>query len=78
MYHAVPTSGVLCVELLKHSAAQSTGTSISSASSSSGSFSVSEVVQNLSLIGFRDWVKLSAPNSEPFYRIRDIIRKVLD
>lgn len=79
MYHAVPASGVLCVELLRHSAAQNMATSISPASSPSSSFSISEAVQNLSLlVGFLDWVKSSAPNSELCYRIRDIIRQVLD
>jgi len=69
MYHAVPAAGLLCVELLRNTQAP-TPQSI---------LPISDTVQNLSLlIGFLDWVKPSAPNSELCYRIRDIIRKVLD
>jgi len=69
MYHAIPAAGLLCVELLRNAQAPT----------SQSILPISDTIQNLSLlIGFLDWVKPSAPNSRLCYRIRDIIRKVLD
>jgi hypothetical protein len=76
MYHAVPSSGILCIELLKNSHSR---TSNLTSPSQSFPLPISEMVQNLSLlVGFLDWVKPSQPNSELCYRIRDIIRRVLN
>ncbi|KAG0649512.1 hypothetical protein D0Z07_4338 [Hyphodiscus hymeniophilus] len=72
MCWGVPSSGVLCVELLKQMK-QPAGTPY---------FPVlprSEIVQNLSLlIGFLDWIRPAAGNYQLCGRMRQIIKRILD
>lgn len=69
MYHGVPASGVICVELLKQI--------------TDGNYRLiiprSESIQDLILfVGFLDWVKPLAPNYALCRRILEIIRRVLE
>jgi len=69
-YYAFPASGVLCVKLLKGD---------TSGAGPRLTFPRSEVIQNLSMFAeFLDWIKPTAPNANLCYRVRDIIRNVLD
>ena len=72
MCWGVPSSGVLCVELLKQMK-QPAGTP---------HYPIlprSEIVQNLSLlIGFLEWVKPAAGNYQLCTRMRQIIKRILD
>jgi hypothetical protein len=69
MYHAVPASGIICVELLKQMKDPNHGLKISR----------SDSIQDLIMFtGFLDWVKPSAPNYDLCRRILEIIRRVLD
>ena len=72
MCWGVPSSGVLCVELLKQMK-QPPGTPPSLR------LPRSEIVQNLSLlIGFLEWVKPAAGNYQLCVRMRIIIKRILD
>ena len=72
MCWGVPSSGVLCVELLKQMK-QPAGTP---------HFPIlprSEIVQNLSLlIGFLEWVRPAAGNYQLCGRMRQMIKRILD
>jgi hypothetical protein len=72
MCWGVPSSGVLCVELLKQMK-QPAGTP---------HFPIlprSEIVQNLSLlIGFLEWIRPAAGNYQLCGRMRQIIKRILD
>ena len=68
MYHAVPASGLICVELLKKTKDASYSLKIPR----------SDCIQDLIMfVGFLDWVKPAAPNYELCRRIREIIERVL-
>lgn len=70
MCWGVPSSGVLCVELLKQTK-NPTGNTLR--------VPRSEIVQNLSLlIGFLEWVKPAAGNYQLCGRMRIIIKRILD
>jgi len=72
MCWGIPSSGVLCVELLKQTK-QPQGTQHTLR------IPRSEIVQNLSLlIGFLEWIKPSAGNYQLCGRMRKIIKKILD
>lgn len=72
MCWGIPSSGVLCVELLKQTK-QPQGTQHALR------IPRSEIVQNLSLlIGFLEWIKPSAGNYQLCGRMRQIIKKILD
>ena len=72
MCWGVPSSGVLCVELLKQMKVASTTAQIPR-------LPRSEIVQNLSLlIGFLDWVRPAAGNYQLCARMRQIIKRILD
>jgi hypothetical protein len=72
MCWGVPSSGVLCVELLKQMK-QPPGTSHVPI------LPRSEIVQNLSLlIGFLEWVRPAAGNFQLCGRMRQIIKRILD
>ena len=72
MCAGVPSSGVLCVELMKQMK-QPPGTAPSLY------LPRSEIVQNLSLlIGFLEWVKPAAGNYQLCSRMRVIIKRILD
>ena len=69
MYHAVPASGIICVELLKQTKDPLYHHIIHR----------SESIQDLIMFtGFLDWVKPGAPNYELCRRIREIIGRVLE
>lgn len=66
LYHAGPASGVLCLRLLKGNRENTR-------------LARSETIQNLAVFAEAlDWIKPGAPNANLCYRIRDIIRHVLD
>jgi hypothetical protein len=68
MYHAVPASGIVCVELLKQTKDSSYSLIIPR----------SDCIQDLIMfIGFLDWVKPGAPNYDLCRRIREMIGTVL-
>ena len=70
MCWGVPSSGVLCVELLKQ---------IKSPTTPGPVLPRSEIVQNLSLlIGFLEWVRPAAGNYRLCGRMRSIIKSILD
>lgn len=70
MCWGVPSSGVLCVELLKQ---------LKQPLPSRLRIPRSEIVQNLSLlIGFLEWVKPAAGNYQLCTRMRLIIKRILD
>lgn len=70
MCWGIPSSGVLCVELLKQ---------VKAPMSSKLNVPRSEIVQNLSLlIGFLEWVKPAAGNYQLCGRMRLIIKRILD
>ena len=72
MCWGIPSSGVLCVELLKQTK-QPQGTQHMLR------IPRSEIVQNLSLlIGFLEWIKPSAGNYQLCGRMRQIIKRILD
>ncbi len=67
-YYGVPSAGVLCVELLKKAACQS-----------SIHFSRSDAIQKLTLfIGFLEWVRPTHGNFKLAGRLRNVIKRVLD
>jgi hypothetical protein len=69
MYHAVPASGIICVELLKQTKDPLYHHIIRR----------SESIQDLIMFtGFLDWVKPGAPNYEVCRRIQEIIGRVLE
>jgi hypothetical protein len=66
----VPSSGVLCFELLKQS---------KNPQAPRLNLPKSETIQNLSLfIGFLNWVRPNAANYEVCCKMREIISRVLD
>ncbi|KAL5316827.1 hypothetical protein ACEPPN_015878 [Leptodophora sp. 'Broadleaf-Isolate-01'] len=70
MCWGVPSSGVLCVELLKQ---------VKAPHSTKLVLPRSEIVQNLSLlIGFLEWVKPAAGNYQLCGRMKLIIKRILD
>ena len=70
MAYGVPSSGVICVELLRQ---------MRSPRSTHLRLPRSEVIQNLSLlVGFLDWVRPTAANHELCGRMSTIIRRILD
>jgi hypothetical protein len=70
MAYGVPSSGVICVELLRQ---------MRSPRSTHLRLPRSEVIQNLSLlVGFLDWVRPTAANRELCGRMSAIIRRILD
>jgi hypothetical protein len=70
MCYGIPSSGVLCVELLKQ---------IKHPRSTNLRIPRSEVIQNLSLlVGFLDWVRPTAANRELCGRMSVIIKRILD
>ena len=70
MVWGVPSSGVLCVELLKQ---------LKNPGAPHPRFKRSEIVQNLSLlIGFLDWVRPTAGNYQLCTRMKLIIKRILD
>jgi hypothetical protein len=70
MVWGVPSSGVLCVELLKQ---------LKNPGGSRPKLKRSEIVQNLSLlIGFLEWVRPAAGNYQLCTRMRLIIKRILD
>lgn len=70
MCYGIPSSGVLCVELLKQ---------IKHPRSDHPRIPRSEVIQNLSLlIGFLDWVRPTAANRELCGRMSVVIKRILD
>jgi len=72
MCWGIPSSGVLCVELLKQTK-QPQGTQHMLR------IPRSDIVQNLSLlIGFLEWIKPSAGNYQLCGRMRQIIKRILD
>jgi len=73
MCWGVPSSGVLCVELLKQLRENDLG------EKEKLRIPRSEIVQNLSLlIGFLEWVKPAAGNYQLCMRMRIIIKRILD
>lgn len=72
MCRGIPSSGVLCVELLKQ-------TKHPQGTQHMLRIPRSETVQNLSLlIGFLEWIKPSAGNYQLCRRMRQIIKRILD
>lgn len=72
MCFGVPSSGVLCVELLKRIKQPQETTHLPP-------LPRSEIVQNLSLlIGFLEWVRPAAGNYQLCGRMRQIIKRILD
>ncbi|TVY34147.1 hypothetical protein LSUB1_G006396 [Lachnellula subtilissima] len=70
MVWGVPSSGVLCVELLKQ---------LKNPGAPHPRFKRSEIFQNLSLlIGFLDWVRPTAGNYQLCTRMKLIIKRILD
>jgi len=70
MIWGVPSSGVLCVELLKR---------LKNPRGPHPKLKRSEIVQNLSLlIGFLEWVRPAAGNYQLCTRMRLIIKRILD
>jgi hypothetical protein len=70
--YGVPSSGVLCVELLKQ-------IKLGSDTPHVPILPRSEIVQNLSLlIGFLEWVRPAAGNYQLCMRMRQIIKRILD
>ncbi|KAB8301391.1 hypothetical protein EYC80_003265 [Monilinia laxa] len=70
MCWGVPSSGVLCVEILKQ---------MKSPHDSSIKLPKSEIVQNLSLlVGFLEWVKPSAGNYQLCGRMSKLVKRILD
>ncbi|KAG4024977.1 hypothetical protein MFRU_076g00240 [Monilinia fructicola] len=70
MCWGVPSSGVLCVEILKQ---------MKSPHNSSIKLPKSEIVQNLSLlVGFLEWVKPSAGNYQLCGRMSKLVKRILD
>ena len=73
MCWGIPSSGVLCVELLKQIKGVKKG------GAKELRLPRSEIVQNLSLlIGFLEWVKPAAGNYQLCGRMRIIIKRILD
>jgi len=71
MAWGIPSSGVLCVELLKQIKQPHLNSQLR--------IPRSDIVQNLSLlIGFLEWVKPSAGNYQLCGRMRQIIKRILD
>lgn len=70
MSYAAPAGGVLCLELLKGSSAPlSRATTVTR----------SNVIQQLSLlVGFLDWVRPGAPNSDICHSVKRVVKHVLD
>lgn len=69
MYHAVPASGIICVELLKQTKDPSYRLVVPR----------SDSIQDLIMfVGFLDWVGPAAPNYNLCRRIREIIGRVLE
>ena len=72
MCWGVPSSGVLCVELLKQM-------KLAPGTLQIPHLPRSEIVQNLSLlIGFLEWVRPAAGNYQLCARMRQIIKRILD
>jgi hypothetical protein len=70
MCWGVPSSGVLCIELLKQ---------MKSPNAPGPVLPRSEIVQNLSLlVGFLEWVRPAAGNYQLCGRMRHIIKRILD
>lgn len=70
MCYGMPSTGILCSELLKRTRHPRTD---------GVNFPRSEVVQNLSLlIGFLEWIKPSAGNYKLCQRMARVIKRVLD
>lgn len=71
MAHAAPAGGILCLELLKPT--------LHAGHPTNPEITRSSIIQKLSLlIGFLDWIKPSAPNSELCASCSVVIRHVLD
>lgn len=71
MAYAAPGGGILCLELLRPT--------FNGTHPKSPKLSRSSIVQQLSLlIGFLDWVRPSAPNSDLCEDCKAIIQRVLD
>lgn len=70
MCYGIPSSGVICAELLKQ---------MKQPRSTHSRIPRSEVIQNLSLlVGFLDWVRPTAANSVLCGRMSVIIKRILD
>ncbi|KAI9645623.1 hypothetical protein NHQ30_006365 [Ciborinia camelliae] len=70
MCWGVPSSGVLCVEILKQMKAPH---------DSSIKLPKSEIVQNLSLfVGFLEWIRPSAGNYQMCVRMSKLVKRILD
>lgn len=71
MAHAAPAGGILCLELLKPT--------LHGGHPTNPEITRSSIIQKLSLlVGFLDWVKPSAPNSELCASCRAVIQRILD
>ncbi|KUJ18208.1 uncharacterized protein LY89DRAFT_583053 [Mollisia scopiformis] len=67
-FYGIPSAGVICVELLKKAASQSTV-----------EFSLSDAIQKLTLfIAFLEWIRPTDGNYALAQRLRKVIRRVLD
>lgn len=67
----MPSTGILCAELLKQIRHPKTATDLN--------FPCSEVVQNLSyMIGFLEWIKPEAGNYKPCRHMAQVIKRVLE
>lgn len=67
-FYGIPPAGVICVELLKKAAGQS-----------SVEFSLSDAIQKLTLfIAFLEWIRPTDGNYPLAQRLRKVIRRVLD
>jgi hypothetical protein len=70
MCYGMPSTGILCTELVKQ---------VKQPNDVEVSMSTSEVVQNLSLmIGFLEWIRPTAGNYKLCRRMAQVIRRVLD
>jgi hypothetical protein len=70
MCYGMPSTGILCTELLKQ---------VKQPTESEVTLPWSEVVQNLSLmIGFLDWIRPTAGNYKLCRRMSQVIKRVLD
>lgn len=70
MCYGIPASSVICVELLKQT---------KEPENSDPRIPRSEVIQNLSmLVGFLEWIRPQAANSELCARMSAIIKRILD
>lgn len=67
-YYGIPSAGVVCIELLKNAAGQS-----------SIQFSRSDAIQKLTLfIAFLEWIRPTDGNYTLAQRLRKVVRRVLD